>query len=43
MKNRTSIFLMLTLVISLIAAGCTASGSVGTNKQQAQKSALPGR
>ena len=43
MKNRTSIFLMLTLAISLIAAGCTASASVGKNIQTKPQSAQPGR
>jgi len=41
MKNRISILLSAALMISLIAYGCTASGSVGTNKQQNQTSAAP--
>ena len=43
MKNRTGILLMLTVMISLLAYGCTASGSVGTNKQQDQKSSASKR
>ena len=34
MKNRTGKLLLLALVISLIACGCSASGSVTTHGQQ---------
>jgi|GEM_PF-5675524 len=43
MKNRMSVFVMIALVMSLIAYGCTASGSVSTNKQQNQKSSAAHR
>ena len=41
MKNRTGILLVLALVISFVAYGCTASASIG--KQQNQKSSTSTR
>jgi hypothetical protein len=41
MKNRTGIFLVLALVISFLAYGCTASASIG--KQQNQKASTSTR
>ena len=40
MINRIGTFIILALFISVVAYGCTASGSVGTNKMQNQKTAV---
>lgn len=39
MKKLTGIFMALAIMISMVAYGCHASGSVGTTNQQNQKPA----
>ena len=39
MKNVMRVFFALAMLVSLVAYGCHASGSVGTNNMQSQKPA----